>query len=125
MRHRDDAIARAKQLLDGVRGRSLGERELGEQSLALARTLLEIAETWKQPDERARAALLARLMHDENGQAFTTLLTDRVYRSRDPARVVDAARQLLRALGLPRYLPLPARAQLRALLHVGPFAPGA
>src|SRR5262245_34113256 len=100
MRHRDDAIARAKQQLDGVRGRSLSDRELHDQSLALARRLLEIAESWKQPEERAREAQLARLMDDDAGQAFTTLLTDRVYRSRNPARVVDAARQLLRALGI-------------------------
>src|SRR6185369_12233522 len=87
--------------------------------------LLQAAELQKRDEERARAELLSRLMADERGQAFTTLLTDRVYRSRDPSRVVDAARNLLRRIGLPSYLPRTAQLQMRALLHVGPFAPGA
>jgi RHH-type proline utilization regulon transcriptional repressor/proline dehydrogenase/delta 1-pyrroline-5-carboxylate dehydrogenase len=125
MRERDvtPAISRAKQLLEGVRGQTLGEPELLERSASLAALLLEAAEHGKRSEERERAQLLARLMHDEAGQAFTTLLTDRVYRSRDPDRVVDAARQLLRGLGIPGYLPKLARWQLRALLHVGPFVP--
>jgi RHH-type proline utilization regulon transcriptional repressor/proline dehydrogenase/delta 1-pyrroline-5-carboxylate dehydrogenase len=123
--HRTDAIARAEQRLASVRGRALAEDELAQHSLELARELLELSELYKQPDERERAALLARLMEDEVGQAFTTLLTDRVYRSRDPARVVDAARHLLRRLGIPDYLPGFAQVQMRALLHLGPFMPAA
>jgi RHH-type proline utilization regulon transcriptional repressor/proline dehydrogenase/delta 1-pyrroline-5-carboxylate dehydrogenase len=52
------------------------------------------------------------------------LLTDRAYRSRDPARVVDSGRQLLRSLGMPRFPDWFDRLQMRALLHVGPFLPG-
>ncbi|HKU36615.1 MAG TPA: hypothetical protein VJR89_00670, partial [Polyangiales bacterium] len=73
--------------------------------------------------ERERRELLARLADDEPGQVFTTSLTDRAYRSADPGRAVDAARQLLRRLGIPQYLPASARAQLSLLLYAGPFVP--
>jgi RHH-type proline utilization regulon transcriptional repressor/proline dehydrogenase/delta 1-pyrroline-5-carboxylate dehydrogenase len=120
---RTDAIARAQQLLESVRGRALSDGELVKHSVALAQELLAAAEQSELPAERRRTALLARLMHDELGQAFTTLLTDRVYRSREPERIVDAARHLLRQLGIPKYLPGPSRLQLWALLRIGPFLP--
>jgi RHH-type proline utilization regulon transcriptional repressor/proline dehydrogenase/delta 1-pyrroline-5-carboxylate dehydrogenase len=126
MRERDAsrAVSRAKDELSASRA-ALSDRDLAARAVALAGALLEAAEHEKRADERERAALLAGLMQDPAGQALTTLLTDRVYRSRDPARAVDAARQLLRALGVPKYLPAVGRLQLRALLHAGPFAPAA
>src|SRR4051812_6570644 len=92
-------------------------------SLALAEELARDVERETQRSERSRHELLARLAGDPAGQAFTTSLTDRAYRSRDSARIVDVARQLLRRLGVPGYLPAVARAQLKLLLHAGPFVP--
>ena len=126
MREREAAqlVARARRQLAAVRGAALDDTALASAAVELAGLLLEAAEHERRGDDATRAGLLARLMDDARGQAFTTLLTDRVYRSKDPARVVDAARQLLRRLGMPRYLPAGARLQMRALLHFGPFAPG-
>ena len=117
----DAAITAARALL--VRGASLTERELVEHTIALAEQLQLAAEQLKNRAERARAALLARMLGDPSGHALTLLLTDRAYRSRDPGRVVDSGRQLLRALGMPRFPSWFDRLQMRALLHVGPFLP--
>src|SRR4051812_2750919 len=106
------SVSRATQQLTGLRGTALDDRQLARQAIELAALLLDAAEQEKRADERARADLLSRLMHDANGRALPTLLTDRVSRSRDPARPVDAARQLLRALGVPSYLPPMARLQM-------------
>ncbi len=123
-RQASPAVSRARRLLQGVRGTALSDQALEASSLELAALLAEEAQRLTRRVDRARAELLSRLMQDEQGQIFTILLTDRVYRSRDPARVVDAARTLIRGLGVPRYLPGAARAQLRALLRLGPFVPG-
>ncbi|MFI5308688.1 MAG: proline dehydrogenase family protein [Polyangiales bacterium] len=116
-------VLRARELLDRVRGCELSEQQLSDRSVDLAALLAEAAEQHKRRADRERDALLAGLMGDAHGQVLTTLLTDRVVRSRDPDKTVDAARHLLRRLGVPRYLPGVARLQLRALLHLGPFVP--
>ena len=96
---------------------------LERTALRLAQELLQAVERQTSHAERGRRELLARLAEDALGQTFTTSLTDRAYRSHAASRVVDAARQLLRTLGVPGYLPAAARTQLRLLLHAGPFAP--
>jgi RHH-type proline utilization regulon transcriptional repressor/proline dehydrogenase/delta 1-pyrroline-5-carboxylate dehydrogenase len=106
-----------------VRGAALSESELHDTSVAVAEALLEQVRTSRTAAEREHEQLLEGLMHDTAGQAFTTCLTDRVYRSHDSAQVVDVARYLLRRLGVPRYLPAHARAQLQLLLRAGPFVP--
>jgi RHH-type proline utilization regulon transcriptional repressor/proline dehydrogenase/delta 1-pyrroline-5-carboxylate dehydrogenase len=117
-------IAQARTLLASVRGRPLTRAERTAFAVEVATSLQEAIARDKRPRETQRDHLLAALADDGAGQAFTTCLTDRAYRSRDPARVVDAARGLLRALGPPRYLPPFARAQLGALERFGPFFPG-
>lgn len=109
--------------LAALRGRALNDSELQEASTDVARALLERCLALTTPAERKRQKQLSQLMNDSLGQAFTTCLTDRAYRSREPARIVDVARQLLRTLGVPRYLPTEARAQLQLLLRAGPFVP--
>ncbi|MDH5674954.1 MAG: bifunctional proline dehydrogenase/L-glutamate gamma-semialdehyde dehydrogenase [Myxococcales bacterium] len=116
-------IERARALLDAVAGRALDDKELTRSSVGLAELLLAAALADRRPQEARQMAQLSRMMDDEAGQRFTTLLTDRVYRSAEPARVVDAARNLIRKLGIPGYLPGLARFQMKTLLHAGPFAP--
>jgi RHH-type proline utilization regulon transcriptional repressor/proline dehydrogenase/delta 1-pyrroline-5-carboxylate dehydrogenase len=99
------------------------EAALESSALRLAEELQAAVEGQTSRSERGRRELLARLAEDPAGQTFTTSLTDRAYRSHDPTRVVDAARQLLRRLGVPSYLAPGGRAQLRLLLHAGPFVP--
>jgi len=101
----------------------LSESELQAASIDVAAALLERCSALTTSAERKRQKMLSQLMNDSLGQAFTTCLTDRAYRSGEPARIVDVARQLLRTLGVPRYLPTEARAQLQLLLRAGPFVP--
>lgn len=122
-RPRHPAVARAHALLKAARGQAIDGTALCAAASELSAALLEATAAERSREERRRSALLARLMEDPDGQVFSTLLTDRVYRSSDPGRVVDQARHLLRSLGTPKYLPALARAQLRLLLHTGPFVP--
>jgi hypothetical protein len=110
-------------MLASLQGRLLSDAELEASSVAVAQALLAQISGSQTRVEQQREQLLSRLMSDAAGQTFTTCLTDRVYRSRDPAMVVDVARQLLRALGVPRYLPVAARAQLQLFLRAAPFVP--
>jgi len=57
--------------------------------------------------------MLARMMDDDAGQALSTLMTDRVYRSRTGARTLTAVNHLIEGLGLPAYMTSAERLQLR------------
>jgi RHH-type proline utilization regulon transcriptional repressor/proline dehydrogenase/delta 1-pyrroline-5-carboxylate dehydrogenase len=105
------------------KAQSCDDSDLERYSSELARSLLQESHTLRSHSERKRERLLGRLMADTTGQAFTTCLTDRAYRSQNPERIVTVARQLLRDLGVPSYLPAEARALLHLLLRAGPFAP--
>jgi len=67
--------------------------------------------------------MLARLVEDPRGQALTTALTDRVFRSRDPRQIVAQLKLLCDRFGLPAYMPLVARAQLAAARLFGSALP--
>jgi len=54
--------------------------------------------------ESAEAAKLARLMEDSRGKEFTFAMVDEVFRSRCPHVEAKRWRQLLKDLGIPRYL---------------------
>src|SRR5688500_1199792 len=121
---RGSTSSAARRLLDeGVASAHLSEDQLIEKSSALAALLIDDAAARELAKERERRELLRGLMNDPVGQAFTTLFTDRVFRDPRPSSVVDSARQLLRALGVPQSLPGWARLQMTALLRLGPFVP--
>ena len=115
-------VEQARQLLAALAGTRPDDDASIDAAVRLAGLLLEESERQKNRQDRQREALLGQLMIDDAGQAFTTLLTDRAYRSREPQRIVDVARQLIRRLGIPDYLPRFARVQMQALLRLGPFA---
>jgi len=119
----DAMIASARERLERVRGVPLSEAEVLDHTIALAGLLQGAAERLQTGPERDRAALLARMLADPDGHTLTLLLTDRAYRSDDPARVVDAARQLLRRLGVPSFPGWLDRVRMNALLRAGPFLP--
>jgi RHH-type proline utilization regulon transcriptional repressor/proline dehydrogenase/delta 1-pyrroline-5-carboxylate dehydrogenase len=123
MRATGGPAARARALLEGVRGAHLNDDDLLARASELASLLLQEARKRERYKDRKRAHTLTQLMADPAGHVFSTLLADRAYRSGDPGVAVDAARQLLRRLGIPAYLPPVARVQLKALLRLGPFMP--
>jgi RHH-type proline utilization regulon transcriptional repressor/proline dehydrogenase/delta 1-pyrroline-5-carboxylate dehydrogenase len=81
-------------------------------AVELAGVLLALAQTRAHHADRARSHMLARLMHDPYGQALTTALTDRIYRSKSPERVVDQVGHLLERYGVPHYMSALERASL-------------
>lgn len=62
--------------------------------------------------------MLGRLMQDARGQQLTNALTDRLYRSRDPRRVLDQVGHVLKRYGVPRYMRAHERAALLAVRGV-------
>jgi len=122
---RGKVVARARELLAGLHGEPKQLPELVDLSDELAELIWEAADAWQSEDERKHRRLLAQMMDDQVGQVFSTLLADRAYRSRDPARLVDESRYLLGALGVPRHLSTVEKLQVLALWAVGPALPGA
>jgi RHH-type proline utilization regulon transcriptional repressor/proline dehydrogenase/delta 1-pyrroline-5-carboxylate dehydrogenase len=112
-----------RDVLDTIEGKHLSTTELGEVSLQLAPLVLELSRTEVLPKDQEQIALLSRLMDDPRGQAFTTLLTDRAYRSSSKKRTVEQARYLLQRVGMPTFMGGFDKAGLRALQEVGGWVP--
>lgn len=115
--------AEVHKLLTDVRERACSTEELCEYALKLAPLLLRLCEHHTRPKDREQAAVLARMMNDKRGQVFTTLLTDRAYRSRNARRTVEQARHLLAKVGAPTYVGALDRVSLGALRSVGAWLP--
>ena len=120
---KSEAVARARALLDGLPGQPLRGAELALIAARVAAALFEEAEARKSHADRRNAVLLGRLMEDRAGQAFSNLLSDRAYRSRDPERIVAQVRHLLACLGTPLYLSPTERLELGAVRAVGAALP--
>jgi RHH-type proline utilization regulon transcriptional repressor/proline dehydrogenase/delta 1-pyrroline-5-carboxylate dehydrogenase len=119
----ESALDTARSLLESVRGRTLERAERGSLAEGLAAALLGASHTFVLAEEQKRQDMLARLVGDAYGQALTNALTDRVFRSSDPRRVVDQLRHLCGRFGTPQYMPALARAQLSAARWVGGALP--
>ena len=117
------AAARARAILANLRHRSLDELALGPTAVELAEELWDAALAVRTAAEQDEARLLGRLMADPSGQAFSNLLADRAYRSRDPERIVSAVMHLLDTLGVPRYLSVTERMALAGVRAVGAALP--
>ncbi len=114
-------VGRARELLRSQAGARLERPTRAARAVELAELLVELSRRLTRPEERRRARMLARLMEDAPGQLLTTALTDRVYRSRRPARVLDELTQLLARYGTPRYLLAHERAALRTAGALAPI----
>ncbi len=113
----------ARSLIKSVIGRPFGMAELADLSVELAKVMLSLCERNTTAREREQAEVLGRMMGDRRGQVFTTLLTDRAYRSRSLKRAVEQARYLLEKIGPPEYLGPVERFSLKALRSVGSWVP--
>lgn len=120
---RDPLSNQIWQQLADVRGQSIPVSEVCERAIALAPLLLEMCERETWSENRAQSTLLSRLMNDKRGQVFTTLLTDRAYRSRSMARSVEQARYLLHRVGAPNYVGAFDRLGMSALDKCGDWFP--
>ena len=112
-----------RSILTSVSGRDLSPGELADLGVEVARVLLTLCQQHTTARDREQAQILGRMMQDRRGQVFTTLLTDRAYRSSSLRRAVEQARYLLDRIGPPEYLGSLERFSLRALRRVGSWVP--
>lgn len=120
---RPPAARVARSIIESTVGRPAGILELTERSIELARVMLALSDQNSTSRDREQAQVLGRMIKDRKGQAFTTLLTDRVYRSRSLKRAVEQARHLLERIGPPEYLGPFERFSLGALRSMGGWVP--
>lgn len=114
---------RVESLLTEIRGGELSISDLMHQAVRLAPLLLGLCETHVRPSDVKQTTFLTRLMSDRPGQIFTTLLTDRAYRSTSKKRIVEQAQYLLRRLGMPDYVGPWEKVALQAVRSVGGWLP--
>jgi RHH-type proline utilization regulon transcriptional repressor/proline dehydrogenase/delta 1-pyrroline-5-carboxylate dehydrogenase len=115
-------IGRAREIL--AEGRNAqDDAALAEDSVELARALLEASNAGSEPNERERADRISALLSDPVGQAFVSALTDRAHRSTSGARLVEEVEGLVAGLGVPRSLSGWDRVELRALQVFGSAVP--
>lgn len=110
---------RIQSLLQSVKGQTLTRTERVDLAERIAFDLVAMADARALGPDRMRARMLSRLMNDPYGQALTTALTDRLYRSENPSRIVDEVAHLIGRFGLPQYMqPL----ERMGLWGVGPLS---
>lgn len=120
---RDALLERARDLLESSRGQDCTTTDAADRTVRLATLLASLCEMNASEREVEQAEVLSRLMLDKRGQIFTTLLTDRAYRSNSKKRAVEQARYLLELLGAPEYVGRYERWGLQALRSIGTWLP--
>lgn len=114
-------LGRARSLLSSGPSVRSSRAERAERAVALAAELLALSAEHTHPSDRARADMLSRMMHDPRGQQLTTALTDRVFRSASPRRVLDEVGALLDRFGVPAYMRPLERAALSGVRVLAPL----
>ncbi|MEL7500277.1 MAG: bifunctional proline dehydrogenase/L-glutamate gamma-semialdehyde dehydrogenase [Planctomycetota bacterium] len=76
---------------------------LGDAAVELAAEILQASRDRESSEEKNRSAMMARMMHDEDGKKFTIAMADQVLRMRRPARAADRMNRLVDQYGVPKY----------------------
>jgi RHH-type transcriptional regulator, proline utilization regulon repressor / proline dehydrogenase / delta 1-pyrroline-5-carboxylate dehydrogenase len=113
----------AKQLLDGVRGRTVSVEERRETAVELAALLLKESRRVQTSYELRVMAQLDNMMDDPIGKVFTTSMTDECFRSNRPSRVADQLIYLMNKYGVPKYLSYFKQLQLLGFKWLGRSIP--
>lgn len=112
-------VQAALELIASVKGQDLSSHEREKKAIELASLILLEANKEERPEEKKQHEQLARLMHDPNGKAFTTAMTDECFRTKNPQRIADQMCHLIDLFDVPRYLPPLKRWQLKAFNKYG------
>lgn len=107
------SIVRAQQILSKHKGQPLTPEERMEEAVVLAELLLKEALATQTNKEKGVQQELARMMQDPRGKAFTMMMTDECFRSHRTKRIADQLIYLLHQFGVPRYVGVIKRLQLR------------
>jgi RHH-type transcriptional regulator, proline utilization regulon repressor / proline dehydrogenase / delta 1-pyrroline-5-carboxylate dehydrogenase len=115
---------KAKQILESVKDQTLSPDQRREKAIELAGLMLEESRRIQSYRERSQQKLLARMMNDPVGKAFTTSMTDQCFRSSNNKRVADQLVFLIKKFGIPKFLNPWKKFQLFLFRHLGqPLAP--
>ncbi len=114
---------RIRALLAAIEGNPSSPIKRAANAERIAYDLVTMAQARTEAKDRARARMLSRLMRDPDGQALTTALTDRLYRSNNAARTVDEVAHLIARFGLPQYMQPLERAGLCGVPPLSRIAP--
>jgi len=113
------SLSSARNLLDGVKEKSLSTSTREHQAVELAGHILKEALRIQTPEEKRSQKEIARMMQDPRGKAFTMMMTDECFRSNKTARIADQLVYLLRQFGVPRYVNWLKRFQLSLFQLLG------
>ncbi len=97
---------------------------VAREAVALAERLLEAALLEQTAAERKDASKLGRMMDDPEGKAFTFLMVDEVFRTRDATLSAKRWRGLLESFGVPKFLSTTDRLLMRLGATGSRFLPG-
>ncbi len=104
-------------------GPSLRGKDIVRRSILLAEELLASSSHHIKAKERRVLKLLARMMSDPKGKAFTAALSDRAFRSSSSSKAVPKLQKLIHTHGIPQYLGPIERAHLWLFQHCAQHLP--
>lgn len=112
-----DLLEKAREKIASLKTRKASPEELKNQSVELARLILEISRNEETKKEKAGQEELAGMMNDKKGKLFTTLVTDECFRSNKSSRVADQLSFIIRSIGIPNYLSWPKKLALKSFKY--------
>ncbi len=113
-------MLKAKQKIEGVKGKSLSVETRREIAIELAALMINESRRIRSYSERAQQDQLARMMEDPEGKDFTTTLTDECFRSSSNRRIADQMKYILDKFGIPQFLSIDKKIQLKTFKLLGP-----
>lgn len=115
--------AKAEEILESVKGKSLTVEERRSLAIDLAAEMLREAQRRQTKSDRDNQQFLANMMEDPIGKVFTTVVTDQCFRSGRSSRVADQLAYLLNKMGIPGFLPTENKIGLLAFKWLGRYVP--
>jgi len=112
-------MAKAKELISSVKGKSLSVESRRELAIELAALMINESRRIQSYTERSQQDQLARMMEDPAGKDFTTTLTDECFRSTSNSRVADQLMYIIKKFGVPHYLNFGKRIPLSIFKMMG------
>lgn len=112
-------LAEAKAKLETHSNQPLSPQAREKEAIELAALMLREAIRIQTFKEKKAQKEIAKMMQDPRGKAFTMMMTDECFRSNKSSRVADQLVYLLEQFGIPRYVSIVKRFQLRLFKALG------
>ena len=97
-------IDKSLQLLTEVKGRNFAFAELVDKAIALAGHMTNAMEVETNQLEKQKASLMSKMINDPKGMIFTSILTDRLFRTQSHSQRMSLVDRLINKLGYPDFL---------------------